>query len=63
MLFVANSGFVEPGDEQGNDTINKKIEGKKEGYWVVYAHMRNLSDYKPSSIIEQGNYKKSRKYG
>jgi len=61
-LFFANNEFGEP-DDQGNDTINQKIEGKKEGYWIIYAHMRNLSDYKPSSIIEKGSYKRSRKYG
>ncbi len=63
LFFFANDGFVEPGDEQENDTINQKKEGKKEGYWIIYAHMRNLSDYKPSSVIEKGSYIKSRKYG
>jgi len=68
ILFISYSAsafnsIVEPGDEQGNDTINQKLEGKKEGFWIIYAHMRNLSDYKPSSVIEQGSYKRSRKYG
>ncbi len=52
----------EPGDQE-NDTINQKVEGKKEGFWIIYAHMRNLADYKPSSVVEKGNYKRSRKYG
>ena len=32
-----------PGDQEG-DSINQKIDGKKEGYWIIWAHMRNLPD-------------------
>ncbi len=48
---------------QDNDTINQKIDGKKEGYWIIYAHMRNFEGYKPNDIVEEGRYKSNRKYG
>ncbi len=46
-----------------SDSINQMVEGKKEGYWVIFGKMRNLPDYKPENIIEEGVYKKSRKQG
>lgn len=48
---------------QDIDTINQKVDGKKEGYWIIYAHMRDYSGYKPNDIVEEGLYKVDRKYG
>jgi antitoxin component YwqK of YwqJK toxin-antitoxin module len=48
---------------QNADTINRTVEGKKEGYWIIYAHMRNEPDYKPNDVIEEGRYVASRKEG
>jgi antitoxin component YwqK of YwqJK toxin-antitoxin module len=48
---------------QNTDTINRTVEGKKEGYWIIYAHMRNEPDYMPNDIIEEGLYVASRKEG
>jgi len=48
---------------QDNDTINQKVDGKKEGYWIIYAHMRDFSGYKPNDIVEEGRYKANRKFG
>ncbi len=45
------------------DTINQTVEGKKEGYWIIYGKMRNLPDYSPDGIIEKGFFKSSRKQG
>ena len=45
------------------DSINQTVEGKKEGYWIIYGKMRNLPDYKPDGIIEEGIFKSSRKQG
>ena len=44
-------------------TINETIDGKKEGPWVIFASMRNLTDYKPEDKYEEGNYKTNRKVG
>lgn len=48
---------------QDKDTINQKIENKKEGYWIIYAHMRDIIKYKPNDVVEEGSYKRNRKYG
>ena len=52
-----------PNQTTSKDSINQTIEGKKEGYWVIYGKMRNLPDYKPDGIIEEGLFKTSRKQG
>ena len=44
-------------------TINETIDGKKEGPWVIFASMRNLTDYKPEDKYEEGKYKTNRKVG
>jgi len=55
--------ITDPPGEQEGDSINQKIDGKKEGYWIIWAHMRNLPDFKPNDKIEEGNYKTNRKIG
>lgn len=55
--------FTIPLGNQEGDSINQKIDGKKEGYWIIWAHMRNLPDFKPNDKIEEGNYKTNRKIG
>ena len=70
LLFVSLISFnassfanviTDPPGEQEGDSINQKIDGKKEGYWIIWAHMRNLPDFKPNDKIEEGNYKTNRK--
>lgn len=68
IILFFTTGYISAfnGDNnngQDNDTINQKVEGKKEGYWIVYAHMRDYSNYKPNDVIEEGGYKLNRKYG
>ena len=46
-----------------NDSINQTISGKKQGYWIIYGKMRNLPDYKPEGVIEEGIVENSRKKG
>lgn len=60
-----NSLTDPPYDSEGqdNDTINRQVDGKKEGYWIIWANMRNLPDYKPNDKVEEGNYKSNRKIG
>lgn len=60
-LFANDSKALD--SKQNNDTINQTYEGKKEGYWIIYGHMRSLPNYKPESIIEEGKFKTSRKSG
>lgn len=50
-------------NSQNSDTLNQSVEGKKHGYWIIYAHMRNVPNYKPNDVIEEGRYKMSRKDG
>lgn len=54
---------IDPPFDQEDDTINQKIDGKKEGYWIIWAHMRNLPDFKPNDKVAEGNYKTNRKIG
>jgi antitoxin component YwqK of YwqJK toxin-antitoxin module len=61
VLMSVNSAFVA---QNPADTINQKDSlHKKQGYWKIYAHMRNEPDYKPEEIIEEGNYLNDRKTG
>ena len=53
--------FINENQTTSKDSINQTIEGKKEGYWIIYGKMRNLPDYKPDGIIEEGVFKSSRK--
>lgn len=61
--YVVSANGFETDFGQDNDTINQKIDGKKEGYWIIYAHMRDFSGYKPNDVVEEGRYKTNRKYG
>ena len=66
LLLIGSTQETWAGEDdygQTSDTINQTINGKKEGYWIIYAHMRNLPDYKPNDIVEEGKYKSSRKTG
>ena len=45
------------------DSVNRTIEGKKEGYWIIYGKMRNLEEYQDDEVIEEGKYKNGRKEG
>lgn len=46
------------------DTINQKdLAGKKQGYWKISGAMKKLPGYQPEQIIEEGEYKDSRKQG
>ena len=72
VLFVFINGEIKASDNSisikinqttSKDSINQTIEGKKEGYWIIYGKMRNLPDYKPDGIIEEGVFKSSRKQG
>ncbi|MCB9188712.1 MAG: hypothetical protein H6599_05455 [Flavobacteriales bacterium] len=55
-------GETDPTD-QNSDTLNQSVDGKKHGYWVIFAHMRNMPDYAPDDVIEEGRYKMNRKEG
>lgn len=61
VLMNANSAFVA---QNPSDTINQKDSlHKKQGYWKIYAYMRNEPGYKPDEIIEEGYYLNDRKTG
>ncbi len=58
---VAGSQSVEVNE---NDTINvTDANGLKQGYWKIFGRMKNLPGYKADQLIEEGNYKNSRKTG
>ncbi len=46
------------------DTINY-IDGNnlKQGFWKIFGRMKKLPKYEPDQVVEQGNYKNSRKQG
>ncbi len=46
------------------DTINYTDENNlKQGFWKIFGRMKRLPGYEPDQVIEQGNYKNSRKMG
>lgn len=46
------------------DTINYIDENNlKQGFWKIFGRMKRLPGYQPDQVIEQGNYKNSRKMG
>lgn len=46
------------------DTINYIDENNlKQGFWKIFGRMKRLPGYEPDQVIEQGNYKNSRKQG
>ena len=51
------------GQTESMDSINQTIEGKKEGYWIIYGKMRNLPEYLANEVIEEGQFNNSRKEG
>lgn len=61
--FAGSSNKLYTGQTVIMDSINKTIEGKKEGYWIIYGKMRNLEEYMEDEVIEEGTYKNSRKEG
>ncbi len=65
LLSTSGSAMTktDPPGGQEKDTINQKVDGRKEGYWIIWAHMRNLPDFKPNDKVEEGNYKSNRKIG
>ena len=63
VLSFNGMALTDPPGGQDNDTINQKVDGKKEGYWIIWAHMRNLPDFKPNDKVEEGRYKTNRKIG
>jgi len=68
IIFLFCIGHIFAGSEgdpinQNSDTLNQEMDGKKHGYWIIYAHMRNVPEYKPNDVIEEGRYKMSRKEG
>lgn len=60
--MLSFGGVTDPTD-QSSDTLNQEVDGKKHGYWVIFAHMRNMPDYAPDDVIEEGRYKMNRKDG
>lgn len=63
LISFSSFAITDPITNGQNDTINQKVDGKKEGYWIIWAHMRNLPDFKPNDKVEEGNYKTNRKIG
>ncbi|MBD3638893.1 MAG: hypothetical protein HUJ25_16185 [Crocinitomicaceae bacterium] len=46
------------------DTLNQVDDkGLKQGYWIIYGHMKPEKGYCDSCIIEEGSYKDDRKNG
>ncbi|MFN3917183.1 MAG: toxin-antitoxin system YwqK family antitoxin [Flavobacteriales bacterium] len=58
VLSVSAQTIIYNGEE-----VNKKVDGMKEGKWVIQGSMVNLKDYKPDSVVEEGMYSKNRKVG
>ena len=62
MLFAFIS--FEISAQQTNEKINQlDTIGLKTGYWVITAEMRQDTGYYPGDIIEEGEFKNSRKIG
>ena len=62
LSFLA-SDYTGLGQTESMDSINQTIEGKKQGFWIIYGNMRNLQEYLSNEVIEEGQFKNSRKEG
>ena len=51
------------GQTESMDSVNQTIEGKKEGYWIIYGKMRNLPEFLANEVVEEGQFANSRKEG
>lgn len=47
----------------GQDTINKTVGGKKQGYWIHYGTERKQPGFQPGEKYEEGRYLDGRKTG
>lgn len=68
-VFLCLLGLVSETNAQSfemyeGDTINfTDVEGKKQGYWVIFGRMRSVPGFSAEQKIEEGEYKNSRKQG
>jgi antitoxin component YwqK of YwqJK toxin-antitoxin module len=58
-----SNGLLNLNQSKFSDSTNKIIEGKKEGYWIVYGKTKNNPKYLDGEIFEEGEYKNNRKEG
>lgn len=65
MLFLFEGEYLAQSFElNGTDTINRiDANRKRQGYWMIRAKPPKFRAYKPGSLVEEGNFKDSRKYG
>ena len=64
FIFGTYSLTAQTFQMDGGDTINyKDINGKKQKHWKISNKMKKLPGYTPDQIVEEGDYKNSRKMG
>ena len=52
-----------PNFQTQNDTLNQSLDGRKQGYWIIWSEMRPDLGYPLGTRIEEGTYKADRKEG
>ena len=60
--FANNNPFL-PSDETDPQDINKTVDGKKDGPWIIYGKDKPSKGYPEDGKIEEGTYKMDRKTG
>ena len=64
FIFFLQDYNAQSFELNGTDTINQvDVNRKRQGYWMIKAKPPKYREYKPGSLVEEGNYKDSRKYG
>lgn len=64
FLFPSLISNAQSFELHNGDTINKiDVNKKRQGYWMIRAKPPKYKEYKPGSLVEEGSFKNSRKYG
>ncbi len=57
------SGYSQDSIEYDGKYVNRVINGKREGHWIIFAHTKNLPDYSPNAKYEEGKFMAGRRTG
>ncbi len=64
FFVICKIGIAQSYELLNNDTINKvDVEGKKQGFWIIFNRTKKLPDYKDDQKVEEGKYLDSKKEG
>ena len=63
-VFFSSISVAQSYEVIDGDTINVvDANGLKQGFWRIFGRMKKLPGYQPDQVVEEGNYKDSKKQG